>query len=508
MPFKTEHSASLLDLNTEKMRVERTRGSGDVKVNGVVVPSNISVLWYIQDKDGVEVPVPQSLRFPVRNWSDDDAQKWLKDNKVKGEFEPADQSDGDDRPPCFQFYIDKVSKDLNIILHDEIGFWGTQSKDFLQLLNDNGKVKNINLDINSPGGEVFDGFSIYNSLKQHQANINVNISGVAASIASVIAMAGDKITMPMNTTMMIHKPMVSIFYSNADELRKNAEVLDKLENGIVNSYSRANRTSQELTDMLRDQTWMSAEEAVEMGFADEITDKVDIVNFHDLSSFKNVPDTVLNDFSAYHGDTFDMEMPKDKKTLKDFIVDIFNKEIFPDKPPSRSEKMSDTKEFEALQTQNSDLVIQNTDLKKKLEDATTVNQNLTATIESQAKDSRVAEYKTFVDELVTEGRIRPVDVDTHVENMELRYQEDVKNFSESAKKTDKLDAYKDMIKEFPKTVDTSGEHVASKTDAKEKEIGEDAIEKRAKELVVEAVKNDKKLSMKDALMMAHQETLQ
>lgn len=505
MPFKTEHTISLLDKDSAKLRIDRTRGSGDVKVDGVVIPDNVSVLWYIQDNNGTEVPVAQSLRFPIKDWHGEDADQWLKDNKIKGKFDVADEKDGDDREPCFTASFDNAKKELDIVMHGEIGFWGTQSNEFVNMLNENKGIATINLDINSPGGEVFDGFSIYNALKSHKAFVNVNISGIAASIASVIAMAGDKIFMPENTFMMIHKPMVSVWGGNADELRKNATILDKLEGGIIKAYARSDRTEQQLADMLRDETWMDAAEAVEMGFADEVSDEIDIVDFHDLSSFTDVPNAILNSYSAYHGKEFDLSLPvsQDKKTFKDIVLELFNKEIFPTKP--RSIEMADTVKLDALQAKYDDQTIKITDLEKKLADAVEVNANLLASIENQAKDIRATEHKAFVDVLVGEGRVRPVDVETHVENMELRYQEDAKAFTETAKATTKLDAYKDMIKEFPVSVDTSGEHVADKGKAKETDIGQDVYEGRATELIAEATKNGQTLSMRDALRKAYEE---
>lgn len=96
--------------------------------------------------------------------------------------------------------------DADIYIYDEIGFWGVTAKQFISDLNALGDITHINLHINSPGGDVFEGIAIFNALKTHGASITVYVDGVAASMASVIAMVGNPVIMPENTFMMIHKP--------------------------------------------------------------------------------------------------------------------------------------------------------------------------------------------------------------------------------------------------------------------------------------------------------------
>src|SRR4051812_38891460 len=119
--------------------------------------------------------------------------------------------------------------EADILIHQEIGEnWfgdGLTSKRFSDDLAKLGDVRQINVDINSPGGAVYDGISIYNLLRAHGARINVKVTGIAASIASVIAMAGDSIEMGVGAMMMIHQPW-SIAIGNADDMREFADVLD------------------------------------------------------------------------------------------------------------------------------------------------------------------------------------------------------------------------------------------------------------------------------------------
>lgn len=124
--------------------------------------------------------------------------------------------------------------------------------------------------INSPGGDVFAGVAMYNALRnRNDGTITVRVDGVAASIASVIAMAGDKIQMSLGSTMMIHKPW-SYTGGNAEELAKAIEVLDKLEESIIDIYEARTKLSREkISELLEVETWLNPEEAVELGFADE-----------------------------------------------------------------------------------------------------------------------------------------------------------------------------------------------------------------------------------------------
>ena len=114
-----------------------------------------------------------------------------------------------------------------ISIFDEIGMWGVTAKQFISDLKALGDVKDITLSLNSPGGSVFDGLAIYNALRSSGANVTVKVMGIAASIASVIAMAGKKIVMPENTFMMVHNPW-SFAIGNANDMREMADVLDKL----------------------------------------------------------------------------------------------------------------------------------------------------------------------------------------------------------------------------------------------------------------------------------------
>jgi len=166
------------------------------------------------------------------------------------------------------------------------------AKSFAKELKAAGKVKNLDIYINSPGGSVFDGSAIYSQLKRHTAKKTVYVEGLAASIASMIAMAGDEVVMPDNALMMIHRASGGVL-GTANDMRKTADVLEKVESSIIAAYqAKTGRDPEELAEMMADETWMTAQEAVALGFADRTTDPITVTACADaatLRSFKYVP---------------------------------------------------------------------------------------------------------------------------------------------------------------------------------------------------------------------------
>jgi len=180
-----------------------------------------------------------------------------------------------------------------IWLYDQIGegFFtdGVTAKSFQKDLAGLGKVSTINLRINSPGGNVFDGLTIYNQLKAHPARIVVDVDGLAASIASLIAMAGDEIRMAGNSMMMIHNPH-SMAMGDANEMRRTAALLDQIKGNLADTY--AARTGMDLGTLnawMDSETWLTAAEAVQYGFADAVTQEQRVAASYDLTRFHNVP---------------------------------------------------------------------------------------------------------------------------------------------------------------------------------------------------------------------------
>jgi len=190
-------------------------------------------------------------------------------------------------------FVNKGSRG-EIWLYDQVGegfFGGMSARTFVAEMQKLGKVDVINLHINSPGGSVFDGVAIYNSLKSHPARIEVDVDSVAASIASLIAMSGDEIRMAANAMMMIHDPMGFTMGSAAD-MRKTADLLDQVKGVIASTY--ANRTGKkeaEIAALMTEETWMTADEAQKQGFADLVTEEQRIAacTGFDFSNFRRTP---------------------------------------------------------------------------------------------------------------------------------------------------------------------------------------------------------------------------
>ena len=174
------------------------------------------------------------------------------------------------------------------------------AKDFAEDLKALGDLKTLNIYLNSLGGSVFQGQAIFSILKRHSAYKNVYIDGIAASIASVIAMAGDTISMPKNAMVMIHNPWTFAMGNSAD-LRKEADALDKIRESMIVAYMdkiQGKTTEEELIDLLDAETWLSAQDCFDRGFCDELLDEKEIaascLDSKMLSNYKNIPDSLKN----------------------------------------------------------------------------------------------------------------------------------------------------------------------------------------------------------------------
>lgn len=167
------------------------------------------------------------------------------------------------------YRMDAEGDSAEIFLYDGIGLFGVEPEQFISSLNSL-DAKEITLRINSPGGNVFDGTTIYNALLRHRAKIHTKIDGIAASMASVIALAGDTIEIAENAFFMIHKPW-SVVVGDADDMRKEVEILDKLEDSAVGVYDRnSDLSADEIRAAMKEETWYSASEAKDAGFVDTI----------------------------------------------------------------------------------------------------------------------------------------------------------------------------------------------------------------------------------------------
>ncbi len=190
-------------------------------------------------------------------------------------------------------FTNKGNKTGEILIYEDIGsglFGGIDAKQFQDELAALGDINTLDLRINSYGGEVFQGFAIHNALARHPAKINVFVDGIAASIASVIAMAGDSITMAKNSTMMIHEARAfaggtaRVFLDIADRLETLNEQISDLYQGKSKLPAAA------INAWMDEEKYFTAQEALDAGLADEIEDyPVQIAAYHDRYGFKHAP---------------------------------------------------------------------------------------------------------------------------------------------------------------------------------------------------------------------------
>lgn len=182
------------------------------------------------------------------------------------------------------------------IVSDYWGAWEEEDQYPMGIKNflDDHQGKDLNIYINSGGGSVFGGMCIYNILKRHTGYKTVYIDGLCASIASVIALSGDKIVIPSNGYFMIHKPWQPLWGGyNAIDLRKLADDMDRIEEGIQNIYSENLQDGvniETIIQMMAEETWLVGEEATKYFNIELIQPNESVAYTSDLlNSFKNTP---------------------------------------------------------------------------------------------------------------------------------------------------------------------------------------------------------------------------
>lgn len=191
-----------------------------------------------------------------------------------------------------------------VLLYGVIGdSWsgdGVEAKAFKKEFDEIPKGSDITLRIHSPGGSVYDGLAIFNTVSARRDEVTVHVDGLAASAASFIAMAGKRVVMPKTSRMMIHDAQ-GYAYGDSKELKEMAEVLDRESDRIADIYAaKTGKTRAAIRDLMKATTWMDGQEAKDGGFADEVTDTAAVRNEFDLSTFRRVPDSVRNQAPGSH----------------------------------------------------------------------------------------------------------------------------------------------------------------------------------------------------------------
>lgn len=204
--------------------------------------------------------------------------------------------------PCFRAAVQDDGT-LDLLVYEDIGpdWWGdggVTAKTVKQQIDNAGAFDRISVRINSPGGDAFEGVAIMNLLKAQKKPVDVYIDGIAASAASIIAMAGSTITMGKSAMMMVHNAW-TFCMGDGDAMRKCADTLDKISESIGSAYvARTGKTADEIKSIMDAETWMGAEECVQEGFATSVAEDEDdsamalARSFRQLAKLKNVPESL------------------------------------------------------------------------------------------------------------------------------------------------------------------------------------------------------------------------
>lgn len=197
-----------------------------------------------------------------------------------------------DKPEWFKVVAAKDNEEAQILIFDYVGYPYNDPRDLIHALADMGDVT---VRINSPGGDCFDGASIYNSLTSHKGVVTTRIEGLAASIASVIAMAGKRVQAYDNTLLMVHNSW-TFMMGNQYEMRDIADLLEKIDGTILDAYQKKTKMGKkEISEMMKATTWLTAKEAKDKGFVDTIVDGKSVKADFNLSIFANLPENINDD---------------------------------------------------------------------------------------------------------------------------------------------------------------------------------------------------------------------
>lgn len=198
-----------------------------------------------------------------------------------------------DKKEWFTIKSQSDDDEAEILIFDVIGWPWLEAQAFVVALSELGG-KDVTVRIASPGGDIVDAVAIFNSFEQYKGKVTTKIESLAASSASLIALAGDEVQAYKNALMMIHDPWM-FTVGNQYELRADADVLSKFSSNLVDAYSdNSNIGKRDIKAMMKDETWFTAKEMKDKGLIDTIIDKDGAKAKFDLSIFANMPDNILD----------------------------------------------------------------------------------------------------------------------------------------------------------------------------------------------------------------------
>ena len=193
-----------------------------------------------------------------------------------------------DKPEWFKVIAAKsADEESEILIFDYVGYPYNDPREFIQALSEMG---NVTIRINSPGGDVFDGMVLVNAIASHKGIVTTRVEGLAASMASVIAVSGKKVQAYDNTMLMIHNAW-TFAMGNQYEMRDTADLLEKIDGNILDAYqNKSKKGKKAIAEMMKATSWMTAKEAKDNGFIDEIVTGKSVKAEFNLSIFANLPD--------------------------------------------------------------------------------------------------------------------------------------------------------------------------------------------------------------------------
>lgn len=210
-----------------------------------------------------------------------------------------------------------------VMIYDEIGNYGVDAKSFIDEVKAIPTDKSVLLRINSPGGSVIDGLAIYDAISRMPQKVTTRIEGMAASMASVIALAGDEVTMSENSLYMIHNVWGGETGESTD-LRKAADLMDKMGDRLVSIYmSKTGESEEQIRAWMDEETWFDSSEAVKAGFVDKIEEPIKLAARFDINKYDYKNKALVN--NLFNNIKKESKMEKEFDNLKTFIADLFNK---------------------------------------------------------------------------------------------------------------------------------------------------------------------------------------
>lgn len=299
--------------------------------------------------------------------------------------------------------------DAEILIYEEIGDWGVTAHNFINDVKSVGKA-NLTVRINSVGGSVFDGLAIYNILRSHQGFVTIKIEGLAASIATIIALGGDNIEMSENGFFMIHNPFGGSF-GEADEMRKTADLLDKIREELVNIYAnKSHLTKEAIVEMMDNETWMTSQEAMDNGFIDTITAPLKVAAKFDLSRYSNADGEAIKNKLELVNNKKSVKMTEELKQwfngVKDEILVAVKGEVVAETPENEvSVSISDNEEITNKLTELEGLANSTSEEKEELASLVGQKESEIADLNNKVTDleAKLAKFNATETEVKAEG---------------------------------------------------------------------------------------------------------